>query len=47
MIDPALLYSRELRDVTNDGYVPGVESQYPVPMDLALRSVLVEVSSAG
>jgi transposase len=42
MIDPALLYSRELRDVTNDGYVPWGGSQYPVPMDLALRSVLVE-----
>ena len=42
MIDPALLYPRELRGVTNDGYVPWGGSQYPVPMDLALRSVLVE-----
>jgi len=42
MIDPALLYPREIRDVSNDGYVPWGGSQYPVPMDLALRSVLVE-----
>jgi transposase len=42
MIDPALLYPREIRGVTNDGYVPWGGSQYPVPMDLALRSVLVE-----
>lgn len=42
VIDPAILYSREMRGVTNDGYVPWGGSQYPVPMDLALRSVLVE-----
>jgi transposase len=42
MIDPALLYPRAIRDVSNDGYVPWGGNQYPVPMDLALRSVLVE-----
>jgi transposase len=41
-IDPALLYPREIRGATNDGYVPWGGSQYPVPMDLALKSVLVE-----
>ena len=42
LIDPALLYAREIRGVSNDGYVPWGGSQYPVPMDLALNSVLVE-----
>ena len=42
LIDPALLYAREIRGVSNDGYVPWGGSQYPVPMDLALHSVLVE-----
>jgi len=41
-IDPALLYTREIRGVSNDGYVPWGGSQYPVPMDLALHGVLVE-----
>jgi transposase len=41
-IDPAIVYSREIRGVTNDGYVPWGGSRYPVPMDLALKSVLVE-----
>jgi transposase len=42
LIDPALLYPRELRGASNDGYVPWGGSRYPVPMDLALKSVLVE-----
>jgi len=41
-IDPALLYPREIRGVSNDGYLPWGGSHYPVPMDLALHSVLVE-----
>jgi len=41
-IDPTILYPREIRGVSNDGYVPWAGSQYPVPMDLALHSVLVE-----
>ena len=41
-IDPALLYPREIRGVSNDGYVPWGGSQYPVPMALALHGVLVE-----
>jgi hypothetical protein len=42
MIDPTLLYPREIRGVTNDGYLPWGGNQYPVPMDLALKSILVE-----
>jgi len=42
VIDPALLYPREIRGVSNDGYLPWGGSHYPVPMDLALHSVLVE-----
>ena len=42
LIDPALLYPREIRGVSNDGYVPWGGRQYPVPMTLALKSVLVE-----
>ncbi len=42
MIDPALLYPREIRGATNDGYIPWGGSQYPIPMGLALKSVLIE-----
>jgi transposase len=41
-IDPALLYPREIRGVSNDGYLPWGGSHYPVPMELALHTVLVE-----
>jgi hypothetical protein len=42
LIDPALLYPREMRGASNDGYIPWGGSEYPIPMDLALHRVVIE-----
>jgi len=42
LVDPAVLYAREVRRVSNDGYVRWAGGYYPVPMDLCLREVWVE-----
>lgn len=41
-VDAALIYPRETRVVSNDGYLSWSGSHYPLPMNLALRRVLVE-----
>lgn len=42
-VDPALIYTREARKVSNDGYVSCDALLYPVPMTFCLRDVMVEV----
>ena len=41
-VDPAFIYTRETRKVSNDGYVSWDGRLYPVPMDFCLRGALVE-----
>ncbi len=41
-VDPVLIYTRELRKVSNDGYVSWGGHLYPVPMSFCLHDVLVE-----
>ena len=42
LVEPALLYQKEPRKVSNDGYVSYGGNLYPVPMGCALRQVWVE-----
>jgi hypothetical protein len=44
-VDPTLVYDREIRKVSNDGYVSWNGGLYVVPMSLCLHNVLVEVVS--
>ncbi len=41
-VEPTHLFKREVRKVTNDGYVNFGARLYPVPMNLCLKNVLVE-----
>ena len=41
-VDPAHIYTRETRKVSNDGYVSCDGLLYPVPMAFCLRDVMVE-----
>lgn len=42
LVEPAALYEREIKKVSNDGYISWGGSLYPVPMWLCLREVMVE-----
>ncbi len=42
VVDPALIYNREIRKVSNDGYISWRGLLYFVPMSLCLRDVMVE-----
>lgn len=42
LVEPSVLYDRESRRVSNDGYVRYGGGYYPVPMGLCLREVWVE-----
>ena len=42
VVDPALIYSREVRKVSNDGYISWGGHLYAVPMVFCLRDVWVE-----
>lgn len=42
LVDPTLLFERQLRKVTNDGYISYLGNFYPVPIGLCLRPVMVE-----
>ncbi|MBU3931022.1 MAG: IS21 family transposase [Proteobacteria bacterium] len=44
-VDPALIYTRETRKISSDGYVSCDGLLYPVPMGFCLRGVMVEVIS--
>jgi transposase len=41
-VDPALIYTRETRKISSDGYVSCDGLLYTVPMDFCLRGVMVE-----
>ena len=41
-VEPILLYDREIRKVSNDGYISYNGGLYPVPMRLCLNKVMVE-----
>ncbi len=41
-VDCALIYPREIRQVTSDGYISFKGVLYPVPMRVALKKVLIE-----
>jgi len=41
-IEPTMLYERQIRKVSNDGYISYKGKLYPVPMRLSLREVMVE-----
>lgn len=41
-VEPRVLYKREPRKVTNDGYVNYGGNLYPVPMKFCLREVMIE-----
>ena len=41
-IEPQVLYERQIRKVSNDGYLSWGGALYPVPMRLCLRQVMVE-----
>ncbi|MEW6328288.1 MAG: IS21 family transposase [Thermodesulfobacteriota bacterium] len=41
-VEPTVLYERQIRKVTNDGYISWEGNFYPVPMRLCMREVLVE-----
>lgn len=41
-VDPTLIYDREIRKVSNDGYISWKGGFYFVPMSLCLRDVMVE-----
>lgn len=43
MVDPAILYRKEFRQVSNDGYIPWNGKLYPVPMNLCLKKVMIDV----
>lgn len=42
IVPPSLLYSRQLRRVSNDGYIHYRSNWYPVPMRFCLDEVLIE-----
>jgi transposase len=42
LVNPALLYKRDIKPVSSDGYISYGGGFYPVPMRFALRSVMVE-----
>lgn len=41
-VEPTVLYEREIRKVSNDGYISWKKRLYPVPLRLSLREVMVE-----
>lgn len=41
-VEPTVLYQREIKKVSNDGYISCEGSFYPVPMRLCLKNVWVE-----
>lgn len=41
-VEPTVLYERQIRKVTNDGYISWDGNFYPVPMRLCMREVMVE-----
>ena len=41
-VEPTLLYERQIRKVSNDGYISYNGGFYPVPMRLCLKSVMIE-----
>jgi len=41
-IEPQVLYERQIRKISNDGYLSWEGDFYPVPMRLCLRQVMVE-----
>jgi transposase len=41
-IEPAVLYERQIKKVSNEGYISWAGRLYPVPMCLCLRNVMVE-----
>lgn len=41
-IEPTVLYEREIKKASNEGYISWAGSLYPVPMCLCLRNVIVE-----
>jgi hypothetical protein len=42
IVEPTVLYSREPKKVSNDGYISCAGNLYPVPMRLCLKTVWVE-----
>lgn len=42
VVEPTLLYERQIRKVSNDGYISYNGGFYPVPMRLCLKSVMIE-----
>jgi len=42
VVEPTILYDRQIRKVSNDGYISWDGNFYPVPMDLYLTEVMVE-----
>lgn len=42
LAEPAVLYEREVKKVSSDGYISYKGGLYPVPMRLSLREVMVE-----
>jgi transposase len=41
-IEPQVLYERQIRKISNDGYLSWDGALYPIPMRLCLRQVMVE-----
>lgn len=41
-VEPTVLYDRQIRKVTSDGYISWDGNFYPVPMQLCMREVMVE-----
>jgi len=44
-VEPTVLYDRDIRNVSNDGYIRYAGGYYPVPMRLCLQEVWVECVS--
>lgn len=42
LVEPTLIYERQIKKVSNDGYISYKGGFYPVPMRLCLREVMVE-----
>jgi len=43
LIEPTLIYERQIKKVSNDGYISYNGGFYPVPMRLCLREVMIEL----
>lgn len=42
VVEPTVLYERQTRKVTNDGYISWDGNFYPVPMQLCMKEVMIE-----